>query len=43
MSETNIIGGEFKIPADVLQMDSIRGNEPVYSLGRTCFMPFWRT
>ena len=37
MSETKIIGGEFKIPADVLQMDSIRSNEPVYSLGRTCF------
>lgn len=37
MSETKIIGGEYKIPADVLQMDSIRSNEPVYSLGRTCF------
>lgn len=37
MSETKIIGGEFKISADVLQMDSISSNVPVYSLGRTCF------
>ncbi len=37
MSGTKVIGGEFIIPADVLQMDSIGNNEPVYSLGRTCF------
>lgn len=37
MSEIKVIGGEFKISADVLQMDSISRNEPVYSLGRTCF------
>ena len=37
MSGTKVIGGEFIIPANILQMDSISTNEPVYSLGRTCF------
>ncbi len=37
MSGTKVVGGEFIIPADILQMDSISTNEPVYSSGRTCF------
>lgn len=37
LSATKIIGGEFKIPADILNMGDIGGYEPVYSLGRTCF------
>lgn len=37
MSGKKVIGGEFIIPADILQIDSISDIEPVYSLGRTCF------
>ena len=37
MSETKVIGGEFKISSAVLQVDSKCDIKPVFSLGRTCF------
>ena len=37
MSKSKVIGGEFKIHADILQRGNISNSEPVYSLGRTCF------